>query len=237
MYRHEILLLLFVTIVMSMAGDITDGHGEGKTIGQRRSIMNMFLDKDGDEEEGRENQNDKSCSAKDKETDGIEIFAKNTNSASASPLQSTEKEPNRATSSQTIEDNKKTEHNNTRNKDGNEERFDYDEQEDLVSPDTDGQSDTRYRRIRLPPRDHMWVGKRVDVVLPGDMETEVKVLSVNPLVVEVDNFIDDEECDLLISLAKAKQPKVVTQVIQNMKVKSAKETFREWDYNEDGEYY
>lgn len=89
-------------------------------------------------------------------------------------------------------------------------------------------------RIQLPKLDKIELGKNVEVTLPGDIDSNVKVLSVSPLVIEVSNFIDDEECELFLTLARAKQPKPIKQELDKFKLKTAKQTFGEWDYNEDG---
>ena len=93
---------------------------------------------------------------------------------------------------------------------------------------------TSRERIKLPTLDKISLGKTVEVILPGDIETNVTVLSVSPLVIEVDRFIDDEECDLFLSITRAKSPKLLKQEINKLKLKTVKQTFGEWDYNEDG---
>lgn len=52
--------------------------------------------------------------------------------------------------------------------------------------------------------------------------------------VEVDGLLDDEECDVLVAIAKSKTPKPIKTLLNPLQIKSADKTFREWDYDQNG---
>lgn len=51
---------------------------------------------------------------------------------------------------------------------------------------------------------------------------------------EIENFLDEEECGLLIDIGKSKHLKPTTQHLTPMELKNPDQTFKEWDYNQDG---
>ena len=51
---------------------------------------------------------------------------------------------------------------------------------------------------------------------------------------EVENFIDEDDCELLIDLAKAKSLKPIHGKFPDVQFKNAEETFKEWDLDQDG---
>ncbi|XP_065657223.1 uncharacterized protein LOC100206310 isoform X3 [Hydra vulgaris] len=91
-----------------------------------------------------------------------------------------------------------------------------------------------FKRIKLPDVKVMKIGLEKTVELPGNVEVTMRVISLNPFIFEIENFIDEEECELLIDLAKVKSLKEVNQKFNNIEFKNANEVFKEWDYNQDG---
>jgi len=89
--------------------------------------------------------------------------------------------------------------------------------------------------VRLPDIDGIKVGFEKEFeILPSIMRT-VKTLSLVPKVFEIEDFLDEDECDLLIELAKRKKltehnDKSVSNVIQD----GPENTFHAWDLNDDG---
>ena len=53
-------------------------------------------------------------------------------------------------------------------------------------------------------------------------------------VLEIENFLDEEECGLFIDIAKNKKMKVQSQQKTEIELKHPDQTFKEWDYNQDG---
>ena len=51
---------------------------------------------------------------------------------------------------------------------------------------------------------------------------------------EVENFLDEDECDLLVDIAKAKKLTPISNRFADMTFKNADQMFKDWDYDEDG---
>lgn len=92
----------------------------------------------------------------------------------------------------------------------------------------------KFRRIKLPSLESVKLGDETEVTLPGSGDSKVRVLSRNPLIFEVDNFVDEEDCELLIDIATAKSLKPLSNKIPDMQFKDAEQTFKEWDYDQNG---
>ena len=184
---HGVNFVNFGALLGQGVGDGGQGEigGDEKTILQRRSIMNMFLDEENDKKDGE------SCKAKhavktNKDvTKSDDVISKN-NQANATPSGSEKPEsgPEITTSERTAPQT------TTDGNDVGDDRFDYAEEEGVgKGGSVKGEGGHgEYTRVRLPSRDHLKLGKSVDVVLPGDIDTTVTVLSTNPLVVEVSQF-------------------------------------------------
>lgn len=88
--------------------------------------------------------------------------------------------------------------------------------------------------IRLPLVDGVKVGHEQEVeIVPGMIRT-IKTLSLVPVIFEMDEFLDEDECELLVELSKRKRMKTLHDANLDSIIQDAPDkTFSSWDLNGD----
>eukprot|EP00112_Aurelia_sp_Birch-Aquarium-sp1_P014623 Seg3171.3 transcript_id=Seg3171.3/GoldUCD/mRNA.D3Y31 product="Transmembrane prolyl 4-hydroxylase" protein_id=Seg3171.3/GoldUCD/D3Y31 len=88
--------------------------------------------------------------------------------------------------------------------------------------------------VRLPVVNGVKDGYEREIeFLPGENRT-LRTLSLTPKVFEVEDFLDEEECDLLVELAKRKRMKpLIDRMIDSIIHGGPEKTFHAWDLNDD----
>lgn len=85
----------------------------------------------------------------------------------------------------------------------------------------------------LPRRDGKYVGCVEDVQLELQQKHQIKTLSLKPLLFEIQNFLQPEECDHLIHLAKNSGLNESLTHPEYVYYETTYSKFREWDVNND----
>ena len=85
----------------------------------------------------------------------------------------------------------------------------------------------------IPRRDGKYVGYVEDIRLELQQKHQIKTLSLKPLLFEIQNFVQPEECDYLIHLAKTSGLNESLTHPEYVYYETTYSKFREWDINND----